>query len=283
MKKWFADLGTAAFKNVPASGDASTTEVVMGDDTRLTNARNAADVYDWAKAATKPTYSYSEITDTPTIGNGQLKLQKNGSEIGGFYANTSYDNTIDIKSYDLRDYMIFGPDGIYWNLWASTDATDDFLSTLTPDPDAQGAACIVRFNGGIGIYSVPLAPMGGTGYAAAIVNETTFSPQVLLYVSVADATNNAILLQHFGLTATDDGWQVSDQLVAGGHTFLGSTSMSIPQGGVMPKDRGDNKIHRVDAFFGSSNAQWQALDALYGVVLGDVNTQLTALNSGAGV
>ena len=283
VKKWFADLGTAAFKNVPVSGDASTTEVVMGDDTRLTNARNAADVYSWAKAATKPTYSYSEITDTPTIGNGQLKLQKNGSEIGGFYANTSYDNTIDIKSYDLRDYMRFGTDGIYWNLWASTDAIDDFLSTLTLDPDAQVAACIVRFNNGVGIYSVPLANMGGTGYAIAIVDETTFTPQVLLYVSVADTTNTNILLQQFGLTATDDGWQVSDQLVALGHTFLGSTTMSILAGGVMPNDRGANKMHRVDAFFGSSNAQWQSLDALYGVVLGDVNTQLTALNSGAGV
>ena len=54
-------LGTAAAKNVPASGDAATTEVVMGDDTRLTNARNAADVYSWAKAENKPTYTASEV------------------------------------------------------------------------------------------------------------------------------------------------------------------------------------------------------------------------------
>lgn len=60
-------LGTAAAKDVPATGNASTSQVVMGNDTRLSDARNAADVYSWAKASTKPTYSYSEITNTPTI------------------------------------------------------------------------------------------------------------------------------------------------------------------------------------------------------------------------
>lgn len=35
-------LGTAATRDVPASGDASTTQVVKGDDTRLTNARPPA-------------------------------------------------------------------------------------------------------------------------------------------------------------------------------------------------------------------------------------------------
>ena len=54
-------LGTAATKSVAASGDAGTTEVVMGNDSRLTDARNAADVYDWAKAATKPTYTASDV------------------------------------------------------------------------------------------------------------------------------------------------------------------------------------------------------------------------------
>ena len=54
-------LGTASAKDVATSGDASTTQVVMGNDSRLTDARNAADVYSWAKAATKPTYTASEV------------------------------------------------------------------------------------------------------------------------------------------------------------------------------------------------------------------------------
>lgn len=54
-------LGTASAKNVPASGNAGASEVVMGNDTRLTDARNAADVYNWAKAENKPSYTKSEV------------------------------------------------------------------------------------------------------------------------------------------------------------------------------------------------------------------------------
>ena len=54
-------LGTAAAKNVPASGNAASSEVVLGNDTRLSNARPASDVSAWAKAASKPTYSKSEV------------------------------------------------------------------------------------------------------------------------------------------------------------------------------------------------------------------------------
>lgn len=54
-------LGTAAAKNVPSSGDAGNSEVVLGNDTRLTDSRNAKDVYSWAKAENKPSYSKSEV------------------------------------------------------------------------------------------------------------------------------------------------------------------------------------------------------------------------------
>lgn len=54
-------LGTASSKDVASSGDASATQVVKGDDSRLTNARPASDVYEWAKASTKPSYTKSEV------------------------------------------------------------------------------------------------------------------------------------------------------------------------------------------------------------------------------
>ena len=57
----FPSLGTASAKDVPSTGNASNTQVVMGNDTRLTNARPASDVYAWAKASTKPSYSASEV------------------------------------------------------------------------------------------------------------------------------------------------------------------------------------------------------------------------------
>ena len=46
----------------PTSGNASTDQVVLGNDSRLTDSRNANDVYAWAKASSKPSYSASEIT-----------------------------------------------------------------------------------------------------------------------------------------------------------------------------------------------------------------------------
>ena len=54
----FPLLGTAASKDVPASGDAGNNEVVMGNDSRLTDARTP----------TSHTHSVSEITDFPTLG-----------------------------------------------------------------------------------------------------------------------------------------------------------------------------------------------------------------------
>ena len=65
-----SSLGTAAYKNIPASGNASATQVVMGNDSRLTDARNAADVSAWAKASTKPTYTASEVGAVATTAVG---------------------------------------------------------------------------------------------------------------------------------------------------------------------------------------------------------------------
>lgn len=61
---WLAGLptlGTVASYNVPSSGDASATEVVLGGDSRMTNARPASDVYTWAKQPAKPTYNNTEV------------------------------------------------------------------------------------------------------------------------------------------------------------------------------------------------------------------------------
>ena len=65
-----SDVGTAAFKDVPVSGDAASTEVVLGNDSRLTDARNAADVSAWAKAANKPAYTASEVGAIPVTEKG---------------------------------------------------------------------------------------------------------------------------------------------------------------------------------------------------------------------
>ena len=102
-------LGTAAAKDVPASGNASTTQVVMGNDTRLTDARNAADVSAWAKAATKPTYTASEVglgnvvntgdSATP-VANGTTKFTT-----GGAYTELAKKvDKVDGKGLSTNDY-----------------------------------------------------------------------------------------------------------------------------------------------------------------------------------
>lgn len=102
-------LGTAATKDVPVSGNASTTQVVMGNDTRLTDARNAADVSAWAKAATKPTYTASEVglgnvvntgdSATP-VANGTTKFTT-----GGAYTELAKKvDKVDGKGLSTNDY-----------------------------------------------------------------------------------------------------------------------------------------------------------------------------------
>ncbi len=54
-------LGSASSRDVPSSGDATGTQCVLGTDTRLSNPRPASDVYSWAKAPSKPTYSPTEV------------------------------------------------------------------------------------------------------------------------------------------------------------------------------------------------------------------------------
>ena len=75
-------LGTASAKNVPASGDASSNQVVMGNDSRLSDSRPASDVSAWAKQATKPTYTASEVGAIPSTDKGAnggvAELDSNG-------------------------------------------------------------------------------------------------------------------------------------------------------------------------------------------------------------
>lgn len=96
-------LGTAAFKDVPTSGNASTSQVVMGNDTRLSDARQASDVSAWAKASTKPTYTASEVgaiaTTAKGVANGVAELDSTGR----------------VPSSQLPSYVDDVIDGYYYN------------------------------------------------------------------------------------------------------------------------------------------------------------------------
>lgn len=65
----------------------------------------AADVYAWAKAETKPTYDYSELTGTPTIptvGNGKITINQVGAKKGEFTVNQTGDTTIELTDNDTN-------------------------------------------------------------------------------------------------------------------------------------------------------------------------------------
>ena len=131
-------LGTAAAKDVPASGNASTTEVVMGDDTRLSDARPASDVYSWAKAATKPTYTASEVglgnvpnvtTDnqTPTFTEASTRA----NIVSGETLSTLFGKIMKFFS-DLKNVAFSGSYSDLSNTpTLGTAAAKDYTSTIT--------------------------------------------------------------------------------------------------------------------------------------------------------
>lgn len=78
----------------------------MGNDTRLSDARSASDVYSWAKASSKPTYTASEVgaiaSTLKGTANGVAELDANGlvpssqlpsyvdDVIEGYYYNSKF-------------------------------------------------------------------------------------------------------------------------------------------------------------------------------------------------
>lgn len=88
----FPTLGTASSKDVATSGNASVSQVVMGNDTRLTDSRKASDVSAWAKSSTKPTYTASEVgAYTKTETDTKLNDKANSSHTHGNGDITSLD------------------------------------------------------------------------------------------------------------------------------------------------------------------------------------------------
>lgn len=97
--------GEVCFVEIPAGDNSATNAPTVlfkvGDGKTTWGALKwgsalAADVYSWAKAATKPSYTYAEIGGTPVIGNGRLTIVHNGTEVGSFTANQTSDSKIEL-------------------------------------------------------------------------------------------------------------------------------------------------------------------------------------------
>ncbi len=111
-------LGTASAKNVPASGNASTSEVVMGNDTRLTDARNAADVYSWAKAENKPSYTKSEV------GLGNVDNTSDATKKSNFTGSIASENTGFVTGGDAYTELAKKVDKVEGKVLSTNDYDD---------------------------------------------------------------------------------------------------------------------------------------------------------------
>ena len=107
-------LGTASGMDIPESGDASNGQVVLGNDSRLTNARNAADVYNWAKAENPPTYTKSDVGLGNVDNTSDANKPVSTAQQTALDAKTDLTNISDVeatttasKSYAANTYLIY--------------------------------------------------------------------------------------------------------------------------------------------------------------------------------
>ena len=116
-------LGSAAYKNVPTSGNASTSEVVLGSDTRLSDSRPASDVPSWAKEQAKPTYTASEV--------GAIASSEKGANSGV----ASLDANGKVPSSQLPSYVDDVIEGYYKKADGKFYKESTYETEITPEND----------------------------------------------------------------------------------------------------------------------------------------------------
>ena len=158
--------GEVAFAQIStASGnitDVPTVVMKVGDGTHKWSElkyvyAQASDVYAWAKAATKPTYTYTEIGGRPTIGDGTITVQF-GDFSDTFTVNQTGNKTINIpvpsQIEDTNTQYQIVTDGTTLKLQKKDIGDEAFsdvsgqtfnLATILDDTfDAHGAAQTVQ-------------------------------------------------------------------------------------------------------------------------------------------
>ena len=155
-------LGSASALDVASSGDASTTQVVKGDDSRLSDARTPV----------SHTHTTSDITDFPTMSD---YIQK--SNTSGLVKN---DGTIDTNSYATTSQI---PD-ISGKADKVTSATNGNLAGL----DANGNLTDSGWNGAKDTTSISGNPISISGLKS---NQLAVNPIVTFSSAVSSVTLKA--------------------------------------------------------------------------------------------
>ena len=101
----FRQLPANAFNNTWRPLGTGATDACAGNDARLSNARPASDVYAWAKASTKPTYTLDEVADGSSRKLSNY-LPLSGGRITG-YTSIRKDLTGNLADFIIKQH--YGP------------------------------------------------------------------------------------------------------------------------------------------------------------------------------
>lgn len=136
IAKWFSDLGTAAFKNVPSSGNAGTSEVVLGSDTRLSDARtptshshgniaNGGTLTDTAAAAAGNDYVVIRDADNAKIQTSTIKGTDVADAVSKKHSHSTLTLSTTAQAYDGSHTL-------------ALPSTDPYTSARTPTSHTHG-------------------------------------------------------------------------------------------------------------------------------------------------
>lgn len=219
-------LGTAATKDVPSSGNAGSTQVVMGNDTRLSDKRKASDVYDWAKAATKPDYTASEVgaiaTTAKGASNGVAELDANG-KVPSSQLPSYVDDVLEYASFN--NFPLSGESGKIY-IAQDTNKTYRWSGSAYVEISASlalGETSSTAYRGDRGKTAYDHASAKGSAFTSGMYKITTNSEgHVTAATAVAKSDITAL-----GIPGSDTWRGIQDNLTSSANT---TESLSAKQG-----------------------------------------------------
>ena len=209
------ELGTAATRNVPASGNAASGEVVKGDDTRLSDARTPTSHTHAAADTTSGTFSAARLGSGTADSTKYLRGDST-------WATTPADNSASTSVLGAN-FSLTGADGVY---------QDTGLSVTLPSSGTYLVFADIRYSIDVsGGYGFMLAKLRNTTDGADVANserELVFTEDVdaregtaALHMTVTVAAAKTIKLYASRTKAAGASWVTSDiPSSANGRTVL---------------------------------------------------------------
>lgn len=229
-------------KSVPSDADFTNTwrplgttadTACAGNDSRLSDSRPASDVYSWAKASSKPSYTHNEIgAGDLTIGDGanELYFRTNASWTSGVYYHTTGQEALVFANKNASTSWIFssGNDVSSRTDWSTLDGASGHLSK----PSMQiknGTVAINKLIANNGSLSYNLDVNGTANATTLYENGTALSSKYQAAGSYAAAshTHSQYLTSHQDISGKAD--KVS--MTAGTYKRVTVNSQGIVTGG----------------------------------------------------